>query len=186
MVKRIVIAFATALGLVAATAVAPGPADAQVYPPPVAGCTVSDTSVSPGQTISITCSGYLGSVTVTFTFFSQPVSLGAATTDAGGTVNADLTIPANAAAGSHTITAEGASASGTLTNSVALTVVGDGAAGAGAGARGGTGDLPRTGDDTSLPLARIAAVLVAAGGIALFLARRRQADADRPTAGVGS
>lgn len=173
MLKRLLLVAGLTLGLIAAGA----PAEAQQYPPAVTGCTVTDTTVTPGQSITITCSGYLGGVTVTFTFFSQPVDLGSATADASGVESFSATIPSNAAVGAHTITATGASASGTLTNSVAVTVVGAGAGAAGAGATG-AGDLPRTGDDTSIPLARVAALLVAAGGIALFFARRRKSTAD--------
>ena len=35
-------------------------------------------------------------------------------------------------------------------------------------------DLPRTGDDTSIPLARLAAVLLATGGVSLYAAKKRQ------------
>ena len=41
-------------------------------------------------------------------------------------------------------------------------------------AGGGGTDLPRTGDDTSIPLARLAAVLLATGGVALYAAKKRQ------------
>ena len=34
-------------------------------------------------------------------------------------------------------------------------------------------DLPRTGDDTSIPLARMGAVLIAIGGLAVYVSRRR-------------
>jgi|SoiMethySBSTD1v2_1073268.scaffolds.fasta_scaffold118758_2 LPXTG-motif cell wall-anchored protein len=174
MVKRIVIAIVTAVGLTAAAAVAT-PAGAQQYPPAGNLCTVSDTTVSPGQSITLTCGTYLGGATVTFTFFSAPVDLGSATADGSGVVTAELTIP-QAAAGAHTITATGQSASGPLTNSVSLTVSASGSSGAGAGAgTSGTGGLPRTGDDSSVPLARAAIVLVAAGGALVFLARRRRA-----------
>lgn len=171
MLKRIVIAIVTAVGLVAAGGLA-SPAGAQQYPPATSFCTVSSTTVSPGQSISISCGGYLGGATVTFTFFSAPVDLGSATADGSGVVTADVTIPQSAAAGEHAITAVGESATGTLTNSVTLTVAGAGAGDAGAGA---AGDLPRTGDDTSIPLARLAVVLVAAGGALLFFTRRRRA-----------
>jgi LPXTG-motif cell wall-anchored protein len=43
-------------------------------------------------------------------------------------------------------------------------------------ARVTTGQLPRTGDDSSLPMARAAVVLLAGGGVLVLAARRRQAD----------
>lgn len=42
-------------------------------------------------------------------------------------------------------------------------------------ARVTTGALPRTGDDSSLPMARAAVVLVAAGGVLVLAARRHRA-----------
>ena len=38
-----------------------------------------------------------------------------------------------------------------------------------------TGALPTTGDDSTVPLARVGVVLVAAGGVVLLATRRRQA-----------
>lgn len=57
------------------------------------------------------------------------------------------------------------------TTSVATTTTDDGVGGAGGGAGGG-GTLPATGSE-SLPLAQMAIVLVAAGGIALMAVRRQ-------------
>ena len=85
-------------------------------------------------------------------------------------------LSANLARDSDSLTVAAESASGPLTNSVSLTVSASGSSGAGAGAgTSGTGGLPRTGDDSSVPLARAAIVLVAAGGALVFLARRRRA-----------
>lgn len=56
------------------------------------------------------------------------------------------------------------------TTSVATTTTDDGVGGA--GGTGGGGTLPATGSD-SLPLAQMAIVLVAAGGIALMAVRRQ-------------
>jgi hypothetical protein len=41
-----------------------------------------------------------------------------------------------------------------------------------------TGALPRTGDDSSLPMARAAVVLVAGGGVLVLAARRHRANLD--------
>jgi LPXTG-motif cell wall-anchored protein len=157
------------LGLIAAGA----PAGAQQYPPGAFFITVSDTTVVPGQTITVSGRVTAGATTVSFTFFSVAQSLGGATPAADGTFSSSVTIPTNAEVGSHTLVANDNAG---LEVSASLTVVSAGTAGAGAAT--GAGDLPRTGDDTSIPLARIAALLVAAGGIALFFARRRKSTAD--------
>lgn len=47
---------------------------------------------------------------------------------------------------------------------------------------GSTGPLPRTGDDSSLPLARMGAILVAFGGAALYLSQRRSKSSISATA----
>ena len=168
MIRRSLIALCT-LGALLALGTR---ADAQQYPPAANFLTVSDTTPTPGQTITITTGTYLSGSSITVTFFSQPVPLGSAVANAVGEGTLSATIPANASLGAHTITAEGTTAAGPLTQSVSVTVVAaDGGAGAGTGART---PLPRTGDDMSLPLARAAVVLVAAGGALLLVTRRRR------------
>jgi 5'-nucleotidase len=180
MIRRTMLVVAVVATL---TALGAPSAGAQPYPPGGLFLAFSDTTVVPGQTITISGAMTAGATSITFVFASTPSSLGSVTPAADGTFSADVTIPADASVGSHTITATdstGFSITGTLT------VVGADGAGAGAGA----GGLPRTGDDTSIPMARLAALLMAAGGAALFVARRRKAAladaAERPTAGVGS
>lgn len=177
MVRRSLVVVA----VIAALAVTAGPASmagAQQYPPGGFFLSLSATTVVPGQTIDVNGAVSPGASTVTFTFFSVAQSLGSVTPAADGTFDASVTIPTDAELGSHTLVANDNTG---LEVSAALTVVAAGAGeGAGAGAGAGAGDLPRTGDDTSIPLARIAAVLVAAGGAALYLARRRRDNASDP------
>lgn len=179
MLKRtmlVAVAVSATLVLGAATA------GAQVYPPPANFCTISDTTPTPGQTVTISCGTYLAGATVTFTFLSTPVVLGTVTADANGVATLTTAIPSDATLGDHTITVTGESAAGPLTQTIPLTVV---SAGAGAGAGGvatGAGGLPRTGTDSSLPLARTAALLIAVGGVLVLAARRRRAEADVPVA----
>jgi LPXTG-motif cell wall-anchored protein len=182
MLKRTMLA---ALAVTAALTLGAAAAGAQ-YPPPPNFCTVSDTTPTPGQSITLTCGTYVAGSTVTFTFFSAPVTLGSATADANGVVTATVTIPADATLGEHTITATGpAAAGGTLTNSVGITVVGAGQAGAGTFVPGTfTGALPRTGNDSSLPLARAGALLLAVGGVLVLAARRRRAESQNEPAAV--
>ena len=182
MIRRTMLAVAV-LGVLAALVGPASTAGAQQYPPGAFFITCTPTTVSPGQTIS--CSGTVtaGATTVSFTFFSVAQSVGSVTPAADGSFTAPVTIPTNATVGAHTLVATDNTG---LEVSTALTVVGQGAAGAGAGAGTTGGGLPRTGDDTSIPLARIAALLVAGGGAALFFARRRRSSIDRPTADIGS
>jgi len=155
------------------------PALSQEYPPPANGIFISDSTVFAGQTIIIQAGVFAPGSTVTFNFFSQPVLLGTAAADASGVATLEATIPANATPGTHTITASGIAPDGSpLELSTSITVLADGAdgAGAGAGAGGASGDLPRTGGD-AIPIARIGAALLAVGGGLLFVTRRRRAAA---------
>lgn len=164
MVKRLVAAAAGALVALALAA----PAGAQQYPPAQNSLTISDTTPTPGQTVSITAQTYTGSVTITMN--SEPVVLGSATADSSGVANLSATIPANAALGTHTLVATGTGADGApLTLTLSFTVVA--ADGSGSGAAGG---LPRTGDDSSLPLARVGLGLAAAGGVITAVAAKRR------------
>jgi LPXTG-motif cell wall-anchored protein len=169
MIRRCLLA----VSLVGAMVVVAAPAGAQQYPPAANFIALSDTTLVPGQTFTITAGVFLPGSTVTFTFLSDPVNLGSAIANAVGTASASATVPVDAPLGAHTVTASGQSADGPLTLSASVTVVpAAGAGGAGAGA--GAGNLPRTGDDTSIPLTRVAAVLLAGGGVLVFTARRRR------------
>jgi hypothetical protein len=165
MVKRMVAAAAVALGLLAV------PAGAQQYPPAVNSLTVSDTTPTPGQTIDITAQTFVGGSSVTVTLNPETVLLGTATSDPTGVARLAGTIPASTPLGAHTIVAQGTASDDTpLTLTVSINVVAaDGSGGSGTG-----GGLPRTGDDTSLPLARIGLALAAAGGVITAVAAKRR------------
>jgi LPXTG-motif cell wall-anchored protein len=195
MTKRLLLVMGLALGLALATTPPAGAQEDDGYPPSVFFLTVSDATPFPGQTIAVSGAMTPGSTSITFTFFSQPVSLGSTTPNPDGSFSSSVTIPSDATLGEHTLSATDSTG---LTLSAALNVVspGDDAAdddegvtvgvpGAAArGAAGAAGALPRTGDDTSLPLLRVGAVLVAAGGLLLFLTRRRRDEQDKATAAV--
>src|SRR5262245_47591306 len=170
MIRRSLLAMALVLGLVVAAV----PADAQQYPPANNFLIVTPTVVVPGGTITISSGTYLPGTTVTFTLFSQPTSLGSAIANSVGAVSAQATIPADTPLGQHTIQASGQTAAGPLTQTASLTVVAPEAAAAPGRAAAARGALPRTGDDSSIPLTRVAAVLVAVGGALVFVARRRR------------
>ncbi|HYF46858.1 MAG TPA: LPXTG cell wall anchor domain-containing protein [Acidimicrobiales bacterium] len=119
--------------------------------------TVSDSTVVPGQTITVTTDGCQPGSEVTFFFDGE--AAGSGTTDDTGTASADITVPADAAPGEHEISND---CNDTV---ITVTVLGDEAA--------VTTTLPRTGSDSSLPLAKVAIVLIAAGGLLLLVSRDR-------------
>jgi len=172
MIRRCLLA----VTVVGAMFVVAAPAGAQQYPPANNFIALSDTTLVPGQTFTITAGTFLPGSTVTITFLSDPVNLGSAIASAVGTVSTQATTPVDAPLGAHTVQASGQSADGPLTLSASVTVVP--AAGAGGAAAAG-GGLPRTGDDTSIPLTRVAAVLLAGGGALVFAARRRRHAKDK-------
>lgn len=85
-------------------------ASADPYPPS-SGCSisVSDTTVTAGETVSVTGSGFPANTTVTLTLHSTPAALGTVRTDANGSFRDSVTIPASASAGDHTIVASSGS-----------------------------------------------------------------------------
>lgn len=187
MVKRLLLVSGLVIGLV----VAAHPGGAQQYPPGTFFLSLSDTTVVPGQTITATGRVTPGATSVSFAFFSEEEDVGTSVPDDDGNFSHTLTIPSNATPGNHTITATDNTG---LELSAAVTVVsagaGAGAGGAGAGAAGAGaaagkgavgarevgagGGLPRTGDNLAVPLLRAGAVLLALGGLLVFLTRRRR------------
>lgn len=165
MIRRLLI-----VGAVVLTALAfASPAGAQ-YEPGVEGITVtngdgtSGASCNPGGALTASATGFAPGSEVTFTFESDPVVLGTAIAGDDTTASIQSTWPANAADGTHTVTASGTDGTGAF--SVSSSTV--------CGVSTSTGALPRTGSD-SAPLFQIAIALVAAGGILVLAARKRMA-----------
>jgi uncharacterized membrane protein YgcG len=189
MVKRISLVLAVAL-LWATT----GVAGAQPYPPQA--CTnkalsVSTTTVTPGQPITVSGCGFAPDAPVRITFESIPVllatllSVPSPTESFATTVN----VPADAPTGAHTLKATGTGLDGTpLVLSVPLQVMeagGGPAATSGGGSGGGTGtsggsgsgsggNLSRTGSGSTVPLARLGLALVLLGAGTVAVVRRRR------------
>lgn len=162
--RKLITVILTGVALLALAA----PAMAQ-YPPAAPVVAVSDTTVVPGQTIGVAGDGWLPGSQVTFTFFSTPVVLGTANVDANGQFTSQVTIPADATEGPHTLRTTGTdAASQPRTVDVALNVV---SAAAPAGVTPAPG-LPRTGSDAFGALLG-AAGLLTLGSAALVVARRR-------------
>jgi len=134
-----------------------------------------DSQGAPGDKVKMHGCGYQSVSNVDFDLNSDPIRLGSTTTDANGSFDVELTIPANAPVGRHTITATGVDPSGRAkVESVAYTVVAASAAQRNAQTtRSGT--LPRTGSTTStVPLVAGSTVLLGVGAVLVIAARRRK------------
>jgi hypothetical protein len=167
------------------------PAHAQDYPPSGSGLTVSESTVSPGESFTVSGEGAEPGAIVTFTLkrsasalgssravaagpglarlvaavrpqAQSSVTLGRATANADGEYSATLTIPAGTAPGVYTLTA---SSGGEILSVATLRVV-----------AAGVGDLPFTGA-TVLPGLAIGATLIVVGGLLLLSLKRRRSAA---------
>ena len=167
---------------------ATGVAGAQPYPPQA--CTtkalsVSDTTVTPGQAVTISGCGFASGSPVRITFESVPVLLATLLARPSPTESFATTVnvPADAPTGAHALKASGVATDGSpLVLSVPIEVTeagGSAAAGPGAGSGGsggGTGSrgtLSRTGAGDTIPLAQLGLALVLLGAGTLAVLRRR-------------
>lgn len=135
--------------------------------------TASATNVTPGQTITVTGEHYpAGSVNLAF--HSDPVALGTAMADSNGHFAVNVTIPASASSGGHTISAT--SADGSVSLSVAVTVSASGVAGEATPATptASNGILAYTGSHVGMLLGIAGALLLL--GLAFAYGSRRSAE----------
>jgi hypothetical protein len=186
----------SAIAIIAGLTLLGGPAFAQEerrYPPGNGGgLTVSGSTVSPGESFTVSGDGADSGATVTFTLKRsssalgasrvlaadaglglvvaavQPqaqgaVSLGSTTANGDGEYSATLTIPSGTDPGVYTLTA---SSGGAVLDVITIRVA----------AAGGVGDLPFTGGNV-LPGLAIGAALIVAGGLLLLSLRRRRSTA---------
>jgi hypothetical protein len=183
----------SALAVTAVLTLVAGPAHAQAgrdYSSYRGGLKVSESTVSPGESFTVSGGGAKPGATVTFTLQRSSSTLGAgrdvaagpalglqaampppqvrnsiplgSTTDAGGRFKTRLTIPAGTEAGVYALTAS--SGDGALAE-LTLRVV----------TVGGIGGLPFTGADVIPGLVAGATLIVAGGLLLLSLKRRRPA-----------
>lgn len=148
-----------AMVLAAGGVVLASPAGAQNY----GGCTatVSDTTPTPGQVVTVSGTGAAMSGTVTASLDSAEIGTG--TADEAGEFSFSATIPTTAT-GEETLSV---SCGGGSVDDLTLTV----------GAATGSPNLPATGSSSSIPLAQLAVGALAIGGISLLVANRRRASA---------
>jgi LPXTG cell wall anchor motif len=186
--RKLVSALTVAVALTLLLAV---PAHAQDYPPSSGGLTVSESTVSPGESFTVSGEGAEPGAIVTFTLkrsssalgsgrvvaagpalarlvaavrpqAQSSVILGRATANAAGEFSATLTIPAGTPPGVYTLTA---SSGGEVLSVATIRVV-----------AAGVGNLPFTGA-TVLPGLAIGATLIVVGGLLLLSLKRRRSAA---------
>ncbi len=196
MSKKIVLLLTAGFLLLATT----GVAQAQVYPPQACNAgalTASDTTVVPGQQISVGGCGFAPNTPVAITFESVPQLLrnllslptSSATTESFSTT---VVIPTDAPAGGHTLKASGLAADGgMMVASLPVQVLdpdGDesgataGTTATGGGTGSSSGSLARTGSGLTVALlqAGLALILLGGGLVAVMRRRRTGGGAGRP------
>ncbi len=191
MLKKITLLLA--VGLVLAPA---GAAQAQLYPPQACNAgllSASDTTVVPGQQISISGCGFAPNTRIEITFESVPQLLRSllslpTSSSTSESFSTDVVIPSDAPPGGHTLKASGLGADGgRLVLSIPVEVsdpdasLGGGGSAAGGGrTASGSGSLARTGSGATLALlqAGLALVPVGAGLVAVVHRRRRSQPAE--------
>lgn len=155
------------LALAALVALTATPAGAQEYPPEAASCAVSVTTPVPGQTIEVSCNGWMPNGEVDVILLSQPRHVDTIAVNADGELTDAVTIPSDVAPGRHTLRLSGLNAQGEEQNvDIALNIQAAGAQQDGLATTGmssGTGVMVGIG-------------LLGAGAAAVYAARRRQAN----------
>lgn len=168
MIRKLLALTALLLGMTAALTASP--ASAGGGPGDYASCvvTVDPSTFGPGDTVTVTGTGLEPNFETIIEFNSVTVQVGTATTDANGEFVADVTIPADADDGAHTITAvcdtQGNVSSTDVTVSSGTQVPPTTTPG---------GPLPRTGSDVE-PLLVLAAIALLAGVAFVLVSKRRR------------
>lgn len=169
MIRKFVATLTLLLGVTAVAGAAPAGAGGE-QPTDYGGCIVevSPAQFQPGRDVTVNGTGLEPNFTSTIEFNSVTVQVGTATTDAEGRFVTQVTIPADAAPGAHTITAV-CDADGNIGSSD-VTVRADNAA-----RPIGTGNNPlaRTGSDTE-PLVMAGGIVLIAGTALVMVAKRRR------------
>jgi hypothetical protein len=155
------------VGLVAA------PASAQQYPPKKPTCQVSDTTIIPGDQVTVSGKHWKPGSTVNFTLQPEGISLGSATVGQNGKFSAVVTIPESIQPGAHRIVCSGIDRKGDpVVLGIDVQIL---------GVVGG-GGAAFTGSVLNVPLwIVLIAALFAAGVVAVAIGRRR-----RRSVGTGS
>ena len=171
--KKLVTVSMSALMIALLVGLVAAPASAQQYPPKKPTCQVSDTTISPGDQVTVSGKHWKPGSTVTFTLRPEGINLGSATVGQNGKFSAVVTIPANVDPGAHTIVCSGIDRKGDpFVLALAVTIL---------GVVGG-GGAAFTGTVLNVPVwLLLIAALFAAGVVAVAIGRRR-----RRSVGTGS
>lgn len=150
----------------------------QAPSPTVCGYAAPTATVTPlgNQTIRVEggCCAPKSDVVITVTLDETGAVIGRKTVKAANDGNFKATINIGNNIGPATVTIVCGTGTGTVTIVRGTMLLRD------AGTAGTA--LPRTGDDTSIPLARMGVVLLAAGGLAVYAARKRSSRSAKPLA----
>jgi hypothetical protein len=159
------------------TPTTPPPTTTPTPPPTPPGqrptCGVSDTTISPGDQVTVSGKRWQRGSTVTFTLQPEDINLGSTTVGQNGKFSAVVTIPEGIQPGPHTIVCSGFDRKGDpFVLAIAITIL---------GVVGG-GGAAFTGTILNVPLWMVLiAALFAAGVVAVAIGRRR-----RRSVGAGS
>lgn len=156
------------LGLLALAPVSPAAAGGG--PSDYVNClvTVDPSTFEAGDVVTVSGTGLEPNFETIIEFNSVTVQVGTATTDAAGSFSVQVTIPADAAAGPHTITAVCDSAGNISSTDVTVSSVN-----ATTTTTIGGGPLPRTGTD-SKPLIVVGAIALLVGVALVLVSKRRR------------
>jgi LPXTG-motif cell wall-anchored protein len=164
MVKKV---FGVAALVVLALATTASTASAQDggadYPPATNSITLSDTTVAVGDTVTGQAQTYADGATVAWEQQSTPIALGTVKANSAGVATLTFKVPAGTTPGTHHVVASGIGANGQLlTQSAAIVVSG-----------GTSATVPKTGANSTKPMAEIGVGALALGGLLVLVSRRR-------------
>jgi hypothetical protein len=157
------------------------PASAQPYPPKKPTCQVSDTSISPGDQVTVSGKHWQPGSTVTFTLQPEGINLGSTTVGRNGKFSTVVTIPNNVQPGPHTIVCSGINRRGDpVVRAITVQILGL--------FLGGVGGPASTGTVLNVPLwmVLIAALFVAGVGVVAIGRRRRRSVGTSPSGRLDS
>ena len=164
--KKLAAVSMTALMIALLVGLVATPASAQQYPPEKPTCQVSDTTISPGDQVTVSGKHWQPGSTVTFTLQPEGINLGSASVGQNGEFSAVVTIPDSIQPGAHTIVCSGIDQNGDpVVVGIDVQIL---------GVVGG-GGAAFTGTVLNVPLwIVLIAALFAAGVVAVAIGRRRR------------
>lgn len=176
MLKKILALSAAVMGMLALVAGPAAPQDPGYVDAPKFEASIDDTTVAPGQTVTI--AGVCDAGDQVIIAIVGRDTIGTIPVDDDDTFSGDVTIPSDLDAGPHTVTAACGDAD-VVRIAITVSEAGTGTGGTGTGT-GGTdtgGALARTGSSSETLLKAGAGLLLAGAAVMLFASKRRSATA---------